>query len=82
MDLAFSSRIDTDPGKLVLLDNKPTGSPVHDRVLDRVASSSEAGDTKTWIQTIARFESADIRNQALPSLIDKNILESQEEKFP
>ncbi len=81
MDLAFSNRIDTDPGQLVLLDNKPTGHPVHDRVLDRVASSSEARGTKTWIQTIARFESADIRNQALSSLIDKNILESQEEKF-
>ena len=81
MDLAFSNRIDTDPDRLVLMNKEPTGHPVHDRVLDRIARSSEVKDTKTWIETIARSDSKDIREQSLSGLVDKNILESQEEKF-
>ncbi len=81
MDLAFANRIDTDPDRLVLLDRQPTGHAIHDRVLDRIARSSEIKDTKSWLEMIARHDSTDIRDQALASLIEKKILEAQEEKF-
>ncbi len=80
MDLAFANRIDTDPNQLMVLDKTSIGHPVHDRILDSIAASTETRDTKAWIETISR-EAAEIRSQSLSSLVDNGILESQEEKF-
>ncbi len=81
MDLAFANRIDTDPERLVILDKTPTGNSVHDKVLDRIAGAPETRDARTWIETIARLDSADIKAESLSTLVERNIIEVQEEKF-
>jgi hypothetical protein len=81
MDLAFANRIDTDPEQLVSLDRTPTGNPILDRVLARITNSDETKDTRGWIETLAGQGTTEIRQQALASLIERGILESQDEKF-
>lgn len=80
MDLAFANRIDTDPERLVVLDKTPTGQPAQDRILAAIAASEETKDAKAWIEAIST-ETADIRREVLSGLVEKGILESQEEKF-
>ena len=80
MDLAFANRIDTDPERLLVLDKTPTGHPAQDRILADIAASGETKDAKVWIEAISA-ETADIRSQVLAGLVEKGILESQEEKF-
>ena len=81
MDLAFANRIDTDPEQLMLLDRTPTGTPMLDRVLALLADSDETKDTKSWLETLAGQGTTEIRRQALTSLIERGILESQDERF-
>ncbi len=81
MDLAFANRIDTDPAQLVCLDQTPTGNPMLDRVLAHITNSTATKDTGGWIAELAGQGTTEIRQQALTSLIERGILESQDEKF-
>lgn len=85
MDLAFANRIDTDPERLVVLDRAPTDNATLDRVLARIAedprTEAGTGDTKGWIETLTAEESPTIRQEALDRLVERGILERQEEKF-
>ena len=81
MDLAFANRIDTDPAQLVCLDQTPTGNPMLDRVLARITNSTATKDTGGWIAELAGQGTTEIRQQALASLIERGILESQDEKI-
>ena len=81
MDLAFANRIDTDPDQLLVLDRTPTGNPMLDDTLERIAASGETRDTRGWVDALAREAAPEIRQRALASLIDRGILEAQDEKF-
>lgn len=81
MDLAFANRIDTDPDQLLVLDRTPTGNPMLDDTLERIAASGETRDTRGWVDALAREAAPEIRQRALQSLIDRGILEAQDEKF-
>ena len=81
MDLAFANRIDTDPDQLLVLDRTPTGNPMLDDTLERIAGSGETRDTRGWVDALAREAAPEIRQRALASLIDRGILESQDERF-
>lgn len=81
MDLAFADRIDTDPEQLLVLDRTPTGNPMLDDTLERIAGSGETMDTRGWVDALARQAAPEIRRQALASLIDRGILEAQDERF-
>ncbi len=81
MDLAFAQRIDTDPDKLQVIDATPTGNPLLDGALDRIARSGEEMGTKAWVELLAREQAADIRQRAMESLIDAGILEARDKKF-
>ena len=81
MDLAFANRIDTDPQQLLVLDGTPTGNPMLDDTLARIASSGETNDTRGWVDTLAREAAPGIRQQALASLVERGILETQDAKF-
>ena len=86
MDLAFANRIDTDPERLVVIDPTPTGNPVCDRILARIAAESVTANSRTWIETLSADEaSADqaetIREAALNSLVERGVLERRDEKF-
>jgi hypothetical protein len=85
MDLAFANRIDTDPERLVVIDSTPTGDPLLDRILARIAGDGSA-DSRTWIETLSAEEASakqagTIRATALDKLVERGVLERREEKF-
>jgi hypothetical protein len=81
LDLAFANRIDTDERQLLVIDSTPTGNPMLDRVLERIAGSSGTRDTRAWIEKITGEDTDEIRNQALASLVKRGVLEARDEKF-
>ena len=81
MDLAFANRIDTDPERLLVIDSTPTGNPLLDGPLERMASAAGTMNTKEWVEVLAREQAADIRQQAMNGLIERGILEAKDEKF-
>ena len=81
MDLAFANRIDTDPDKLQVLDSTPTGNPLLDGSLERIANAGETMSTKAWVEVLAREHAADVRQRAMDSLVERGILEAKDEKF-
>ena len=81
LDLAFAGRIDTDQRQLVLIDSTPTGNPMLDRVLERIAGSSVTRDTRAWIEKVTGEDTEAIRSQALASLVKRGVLEARDEKF-
>ena len=78
MDLAFAYRIDTDPKALVVNDPTPTGNPMLDRILEKIAAGEESADTRTWIRVLSVEDAPDIREQALESLVARGILVQRE----
>ena len=86
MDLAFANRIDTDPERLVVIDTSPTGDPLLDRTLARIAGEESAANGRAWIETLSAEEASaekagTIRAAALDKLVERGVLERREEKF-
>ena len=81
MDLAFANRIDTDPGKLMIIDPTPTGNPTLDRVLERINESGDSRNTAQWLEILSAELGEDIQQQVLDSLIERGVLEQREERF-
>ena len=86
MDLAFANRIDTDPEKLMVIDSAPTGDPLLDRTLARIAGEKSTADSRAWIETLSAEEAsasheATIRAAALEKLVERGVLERRDEKF-
>ncbi len=80
MDLAMANRIDTDLEHLILIDPTPVGDSLLDPTLREIAAEEEQKDTRFWIEHTVR--SADeIREGALTRLVDRGILERQEDRF-
>lgn len=83
MDLAMEYRLDTDPQKLVLLDAEPTGDPLLDPTLARVAADSnsdEMRDARYWVEQEAAH-AGEIRSQALKRLVEIGILQQEDDRF-
>ena len=78
MDLAFDYRIDTDPESLVITDRTPTGNPILDPVLAKIAGHGQATDTRTWIRVLSVEDAPAIREQALESLVARGIVVQRE----
>lgn len=81
MDLAFADRIDTDPEKLIIIDASPTGNGMLDGVLQRIGSSDVTRDTAAWLEIISEEQGESIQEQAIDSLVERGVLERQEEKY-
>ena len=81
MDLAFANRIDTDLEKLMVIDSTPTGNSLLDRTLERIANATETMNTKVWVEALAREQAADIRQQALNTLMERGIIEANDGSF-
>jgi hypothetical protein len=86
MDLAFANRIDTDPERMVVIDSTPTGDPLLDRVLARMAGEQAVADSRAWIETLSAEEASSghdetIRATALEKLVQRGVLERREEKL-
>ena len=80
MDLAFANRIDTDTTSLWAVDRTPTGNPLFDGVLERVAGSETTEPANAWIKILSEVEADRIRERALAALVERGILKIREEK--
>jgi hypothetical protein len=80
MDLALLDRIDTDPRSLFLVDEKPTGDPLLDPTLERIAASRHGHDVPHWVWRAAD-DADEIREAALARLVEKGILTREEDRF-
>ena len=79
MDLALENRIDTDLESLILIDDTPTGDGLLDETLAEIAAGKER-TTTYWLEHTA--DKADsIREESLSRLINKGILEVQDDRF-
>ena len=79
MDLAMDNRIDTDLQTLILLDDTPTGNQLLDPTLADIAAG-EQKDARFWVERAAERSQA-IREQALNRLVERGILEREDDLF-
>ena len=80
MDLAMENRIDTDPNKLVLLDETPTGDDLLDPTLEDIALAENEHDARYWVERAAGRAQV-IRERALERLVEAGILEQRDDRF-
>ena len=81
MDLALENRIDTDLKQLVLVDSSPVGDGLLDPTLADISQETESRDARFWVERTA-FQSADaIREGALDRLVERGILQRQDDRF-
>ena len=80
MDLALADRIDTDLEALVLVDKKPTGDPMLDPTLERIAAARDVHDARYWIENTASHAD-EIREGALARLVGNGVLNCEEDRF-
>ena len=82
MDLAMEYRIDTDPERLVLLDDTPVGDSLLDPTLARIAQDREGEerDARYWVEQEATH-AEEIREEALNRLVEVGILEREDDRF-
>ena len=79
MDLAMDNRIDTDLQTLILLDDTPTGNQLLDPTLADIAAGAQK-DARFWVERTAERSQA-IREQALNRLVERGILEREDDRF-
>ncbi len=79
MDLAMENRIDTDLRHLILIDPTPVGDPLLDPTLDDISEGGDH-DTRHWVEHTAQ-RATEIREGALDRLVERGILERQDDRF-
>jgi Golgi phosphoprotein 3 len=77
MELALLGRIDTDLAELTLIDATPTGEPVLDGPLARIAAVPGGHSTADWLDQL-RVQGQEIRTAAIARLIERGILRQQD----
>jgi golgi phosphoprotein 3 len=80
MELALRDRIDTDLDQLMLIDATPTGEPVLDIILARVAAEPGTHNTDDWIDFL-KHNGQEIHDAALERLIERGILRREESRL-
>ncbi|MCC7272686.1 MAG: GPP34 family phosphoprotein [Alphaproteobacteria bacterium] len=80
MDLAMHDRIDSDLQELRVVDKTPTGDPLLDGALARLATSPAGRNSGAWVEELAR-DADDLREQALARLVSRGILRKEEGRF-
>ena len=81
MDLALENRIDTDLKQLMLVDAAPLGDSLLDPTLADIAAAKETHDARFWVERTALRSADAIREAALDRLVERGILERQEDRF-
>ena len=79
MDLAMENRIDTDLENLILIDSSPVGDDILDPILAEVTAGGNS-DTRYWVEQVSR-RGAEIREKALDRLVERGILEREDDRF-
>ncbi len=80
MDLALLNRIDTDPQRLILIDEASTGEPVLDFCLAAIAAKQESMRADDWVEELSRH-GEDLREMVLNRLLQRGILKRQDKRF-
>ena len=81
MDLALEDRIDTDLDSLILVDKAPTGDPLLDPTLERIAAASgDVHGARYWVESTASYAD-EIREGALARLVENGVLNREEDRF-
>ncbi len=81
MDLALENRIDTDLKQLMLVDSSPLGDSLLDPTLADVAEATETHDARFWVERTALRSADEIRQGPLDRLVERGILQRQEDRF-
>ena len=81
MDLALENRIDTDLKQLMLVDSTPLGDSLLDPTLADIAAAKETHDARFWVERTALRSADAIREAALDRLVERGILQRQEDRF-
>lgn len=81
MDLALENRIDTDLKQLMLVDAAPLGDDLLDPTLADIAAATETHDARFWVERTALRSAEAIREAALGRLVERGILQRQEDRF-
>lgn len=79
MDLGVRAKIDTDLEHVVVVDAVPTGEPMLDEVLARLAVAEQNQSPEYWVGELAQ-RGADLERQALARLAERGVLEIQEKR--
>jgi len=79
MELAMENRIDTDLEQLILVDATPVGDSLLDPTLAMIAEGQGA-DARQWVGQAAQM-APEIREAALDRLVERGILERQDDRF-
>lgn len=79
MELAMENRIDTDLESLILIDPTPVGDDLVDPILAAIGAG-EKHDSRYWIEHTAQ-QANEIREGALSRLVERGILEQQDDRF-
>jgi Golgi phosphoprotein 3 len=78
-DLALENRIDTDVDKIIVVSDKPIGSPIHDQLLAALAKRVDSCPVRECIEEIF-FQRKDLESESLDLLIQKGIVHRVKEK--
>ena len=81
MDLAFANWIDTGLETLFVVDRAPTGNPLLDPVLAKIAAREKTADTLAWLRELGAEDAVRICEQAQVLLVQRGILELPEGIF-
>ena len=77
MDLALENRIDTDPERLIIIDDAPVGDDLLDPVLADIARETRSLPIACWLERVAG-KGDEIRQKALSRLVRRGILEADD----
>ena len=73
IDLSFAHRIDSDPSRLFVVDDEPTGDGLLDDVLMQIAKCEHERSISEWVDEIAEF-SHEVRRERLRHLSSRAVI--------
>src|SRR5438067_1793547 len=79
-DLALAGRIDTDVDSIMLVDGAPTGNPVQDGVLARLASGAVPPSVRDSVEQLFR-ERPDLEGEVLAQLVERGLIRHETGKL-
>lgn len=81
MELALENRVDSDLERLMLVDSTPFDDDLLDPVLADIATETNTHSIDYWLARTALGQGDQIRRRALARLVERGILESDDEAF-
>jgi Golgi phosphoprotein 3 len=80
MELCLVGRLDTDPGRLIVVSGEPTGSPILDDVLAQIVADPAPHPSGVWIRRVGT-RGHELREQVTNGLVARGVLKSVEKRL-